>query len=103
MGQCVQQLVERLHGVLRPFLLRRLKSEVERQVGAWADRRELVCLPAGQQGHCCSSAWLKVFCGVPVDCPAGTRSPPCCGRKGCMIMMVSIVSHHVSDLYLLVM
>ncbi len=29
---CVQGLVERLHGVLRPFLLRRLKSEVEKQV-----------------------------------------------------------------------
>jgi hypothetical protein len=26
--------VERLHGVLRPFLLRRLKSEVERQMPA---------------------------------------------------------------------
>jgi hypothetical protein len=29
-----QQLVERLHNVLRPFLLRRLKSEVERQMPA---------------------------------------------------------------------
>jgi len=27
-----QQLVERLHGVLRPFLLRRLKCDVEKQV-----------------------------------------------------------------------
>jgi SNF2 family DNA or RNA helicase len=27
-----QALVERLHGVLRPFLLRRLKSEVEKQL-----------------------------------------------------------------------
>lgn len=30
----LQQLVERLHGVLRPFLLRRMKSEVERQMPA---------------------------------------------------------------------
>jgi len=29
-----QGLVERLHGVLRPFLLRRLKSEVEKQMPA---------------------------------------------------------------------
>ena len=30
---CVRQvLVERLHGVLRPFLLRRLKAEVEKQL-----------------------------------------------------------------------
>ena len=28
----LQALVERLHGVLRPFLLRRLKSEVEKQL-----------------------------------------------------------------------
>ena len=34
-GEAVsRQLVERLHGVLRPFLLRRLKSEVERQMPA---------------------------------------------------------------------
>lgn len=29
---CVQGVVDRLHGVLRPFLLRRLKSEVETQL-----------------------------------------------------------------------
>lgn len=28
-----KQLIERLHGVLRPFLLRRMKAEVEKQVG----------------------------------------------------------------------
>lgn len=31
-GRAGDQLVERLHGVLRPFLLRRLKSEVEKQM-----------------------------------------------------------------------
>lgn len=29
-----KQLVERLHGVLRPFLLRRTKAEVEKQMPA---------------------------------------------------------------------
>ncbi|WIA20226.1 hypothetical protein OEZ85_006067 [Tetradesmus obliquus] len=33
-GEVSVQLVERLHGVLRPFLLRRLKSEVEKQMPA---------------------------------------------------------------------
>lgn len=31
-GMLLQNIVERLHGVLRPFLLRRLKAEVERQL-----------------------------------------------------------------------
>lgn len=42
----LQGVVERLHGVLRPFLLRRLKSEVEKQlphkhehVLRWASKR----------------------------------------------------------------
>lgn len=52
----VQQLVERLHGVLRPFLLRRLKSEVEKQVcgrvrGGWQGHMQPCALKWDMKGQ----------------------------------------------------
>ncbi len=49
-----QELIDRLHGVLRPFLLRRLKSEVAKQLPpkvehAISCRLRFVCARAGGQ------------------------------------------------------
>ena len=71
------KLVERLHGVLRPFLLRRLKADVEKKLPPKKENKIYIGLSKMQREW-----YTRILLRVCLDMGLGTRKTHCTYGEG---------------------